>query len=40
VTTWCNNVCTICDQCAATGDCVKCCQCDFGYPPLICARMC
>lgn len=40
VTTWCSNACTICDQCAATDDCVKCCQCDYGYPPLICARMC
>ncbi len=40
VTTGCNNACTICDQCAATGDCIKCCQCDYGYPPLICARMC
>ena len=40
VTTWCNNACTICDQCAAPGDCIKCCQCDYGYPPLICARMC
>lgn len=39
VTTWCPTACTVCDQCAATGDCIKCCQCD-GYSFIFCSRSC
>ena len=33
----CPVACTYCDQCAATSDCVTCCQCD-GYSYIICVR--
>jgi len=39
VTTWCSTACSVCDECAATGDCVKCCQCQ-GFPFLFCSRSC
>jgi hypothetical protein len=40
VTTGCPVACTICDQCAATGDCIKCCQCDYGLSIIMCSRYC
>lgn len=39
VTTWCSTACTVCDQCAATGDCIKCCQCE-GFSFILCSRSC
>ena len=37
VYTGCNYGCSYCDQCAATGDCISCCQCD-GYSYIVCVR--
>ena len=39
VTTWCPFACSACDQCAASGDCVACCQCQ-GLPYIFCVRGC
>jgi hypothetical protein len=33
----CPVACTACDQCAATGECIPCCQCD-GYTYVMCVR--